>query len=97
MTRVAPNLSATAPNSGCAAPQTNWPIASAKLIDTMPRPVAVLIGDRNRPVDCRAPIVIIRIAADASSSGHCDRLFSWRCGVACVVLMRPPRAGPSGG
>src|SRR5215471_16436306 len=63
-----PYLSETAPNTGCAAPQTNCPTATAKLIEAMPRPVDVLIGDTKRPVVCRAPIVIIRIAAAESIS-----------------------------
>jgi len=34
------------------------------------RPVDVLIDDTNRPVVWRAPMVIIRIAAEQSSSGQ---------------------------
>jgi hypothetical protein len=37
----------------------------AKLIVTMPSPVAVLSGATNNPNDWRAPIVIISIAAAA--------------------------------
>ena len=73
MMRVGPNLSATAPNTGCAAPHTNCPTASAKLIETMPSPVDVLIGEMKSPVDWRAPIVIIRIAAAASIIGQSAR------------------------
>ncbi len=73
MTRIEPYLSATAPKIGCATPHMNWPTASAKLIDAMPRPVAVLIGDRNRPMVWRAPMVIIMMAAAASISAQAAR------------------------
>ena len=43
--------------------------AIAKLIATMPRPVAELSGERNRPWDCRAPIVIVMMAAAAVLAG----------------------------
>src|SRR5258706_13124237 len=72
-TRTVPYLSAMAPKIGCDTPQTNWPIASAKLILTMPSCVAVLIGDTNRPVVTREPIVIIRIAAAAIIRIHAAR------------------------
>ena len=65
-TRAGPNRSASAPASGCAAPQTNCPTAIAKLIVTMLTPVDPLIGNTNNPCACRAPIVIINIAAAAS-------------------------------
>src|SRR5687767_3099092 len=55
---------------GCEAPQTNCPIAIAKLIVAMPRPVVVFSGETNSPIDCRAPIVIIRMAAATSMKGH---------------------------
>ncbi len=68
MTLAEPHLSATAPNTGWAAPQTNWPMAMAKLIEAIPRPVEVLIGDMNKPVVKRAPMVIIRMAEAARIS-----------------------------
>jgi hypothetical protein len=50
----------------------NCPTASAKLMATMPNPVAVLSGEMNSPSDCRAPIVIVRMAAATSTRGQCD-------------------------
>src|SRR5205823_4301867 len=73
ITLTDPYLSAIAPKIGCDAPQTNWPTASAKLIDTMPRPVAVFSGDTKRPVVCRMPIVSIRIAAAVRLNNHTRR------------------------
>lgn len=35
----------------------------AKLTVTIPKPVEVFNGDRNKPNDCRIPIVTARIAA----------------------------------
>ena len=61
-----PQRSAAAPASGCTAPQVNCAIASAKLMVAMPKPVLVLIGPTNRPMDWRAPMVIIRMPAAAS-------------------------------
>ena len=61
-----PCRSASAPARGCTAPQTNWAIASAKLIVTMPRPVELLIGETKRPSVLRAPIVTMRTAAAAN-------------------------------
>ena len=63
---------------GCAAPQVNCPTASTKLIATIPRPVAVLSGDTNSPIDCRAPMVIIRIAAAINMSGQGEMLTGSR-------------------
>ncbi len=68
--RPGPNRSASAPNTGCARPQLNWPIAAARLIATIPRPVAAFSGAMNRPIVWRAPIVIIRIAEAISSSSQ---------------------------
>ena len=48
----------------------NWPIAAARLIATMPRPVAAFSGAMNRPMVWREPIVIIRIAEAISSSNQ---------------------------
>jgi len=36
----------------------------------MPSPVAVSSGTRNRPSDCRAPIVTTRMAAADNTSGQ---------------------------
>ena len=49
----------------------------------MPRPVVVLIGDTNSPIDCRAPIVTISIAAAISVTPH-----QARCG---FPVMNGPR------
>src|SRR5450631_98532 len=46
-------------------PHVNWPMASARLIIVMPRPVELLSGETKSPIDCRAPIVTMRIAAAA--------------------------------
>ena len=73
MTFTAPYLSAIAPKTGCAAPNTNCPTASAKLIATTETPVDCVIGIRNRPDVCRAPMVMSRIALAASISVH-----NWR-------------------
>jgi len=51
----------------------NCPMAMAKLMLAMPRPVAVLIGERNRPVVRRAPMVIIRMALAARISAQAAR------------------------
>src|SRR3974390_2524404 len=59
--------SARSPKSGCAAPQANWPTASAKLMVTIPRPVDVLSGETNRPIVWRRPTVTAMIAAEAST------------------------------
>ena len=40
ITRPGPKRSARAPKNGCEKPQVNCPIAIARLIDTMPKPVA---------------------------------------------------------
>ena len=69
-TRPGPRWSASAPNSGCTAPQTNWPMARAKLISAMPRPVLWPIGLISRPCDWRMPMVISSIAVAASGSGQ---------------------------
>ena len=87
MTGAGPYLSATAPNTGCDAPHMNWPTAMAKLIEAMPRPVAVFNGDRNRPVVRRAAIVIIRIALAARIRPQAAR------GVVAVVVMSSPSVG----
>jgi hypothetical protein len=39
---------------------------------TMPSPVAVFSGETKSPSDWRAPMVIMRIAAAANSSGQTD-------------------------
>src|SRR5689334_21769677 len=57
ITRAAPMRSASMPANGCAAPQVSWLTAMAKLIVATPRPVAQLIGDRNRPTTVREPLV----------------------------------------
>ena len=55
----------------------NWPTAMAKLMVAMPRPVWVFRGETNSPIDCRAPIVIIRMAA-ATSMNHQALRFAER-------------------
>jgi hypothetical protein len=83
-TRAEPYLSAIAPKIGWVMPQTNWPIAIAKLILTMPRPVEVLSGETKSPVVTREPIVIIRMAAADSTSIQYARV---ECSVfECIVL-----------
>ena len=49
----------------------------------MPRPVELLSGDTNRPSDCRAPMVTIRIAAAAKVTIQTPRVP----GVAFVVVV----------
>ena len=68
MTLAGPYLSAIAPKMGWEAPHISWATAMAKLMVATPRPVEVLMGDRNRPVVRRAPIVIIRMALAARIS-----------------------------
>ena len=68
ITRTGPARSAMIPKTGCAAPHTNWPTASAKLTVTMPRPVLVFRGETKSPSDWRMPIVTARIAAPAMAS-----------------------------
>jgi len=46
-----PWRSAMAPASGWMAPQVNCPMASAKLMVAMPRPVVSLSGAMNNPCD----------------------------------------------
>ena len=70
MTRAGPWRSAIAPNSGCDAPHTNWPTASARLMSAMSSPVDRLTGAMYRPSDCRAPVVMSKIAAAESISGQ---------------------------
>src|SRR3954469_13185114 len=48
---------------GCTAPQTNCPMAMARLMVAMPSPVEVFSGDRNSPCDCREPMVTMSSAA----------------------------------
>jgi hypothetical protein len=74
-TRAGPKRSATAPATGATAPQKNCPTAIAKLIVTMLTPVDPLIGKTNNPCDCRAPIVIINIAAAAKVMNSHEELF----------------------
>ncbi len=79
-----PQRSATAPASGCVAPQTNCATASAKLMVAMPRPELVLMGLTNSPIDCRAPMVTIRMPAAASVMAMAPGDFSdlnmgWYC------------------
>src|SRR4029453_4513915 len=50
---------------GWITPHMSCPTASARLIMVMPRPVELFSGETNKPSDCRAPIVTIRIAAAA--------------------------------
>ena len=45
----------------------NWPMANAKLKATIETPVDWVIGNRNRPVVWRTPIVIMRMAAEAKT------------------------------
>src|SRR5215470_12584079 len=61
-----------APNIGCDAPHVNCPTAMAKLMVTMPKPVALFKGDTNRPNDCRAPMVIAQIAAAVITRGQSE-------------------------
>ena len=70
-TCVGPCLSAMAPKTGCTAPQTNWPMASAKLMEAMPIPVLSWIGAMNRPVVWRTPMVSISMADAVSSRPQC--------------------------
>ena len=67
-TGAGPKRSATAPATGATAPHINCPTAIAKLIVTMLTPVEPLMGKTNNPCDCRAPIVIINIAAAAKTT-----------------------------
>ncbi len=52
------------------------PIASAKLMVAMPRPVAELSGEMNRPNDWRTPIVTIRKAAAARVTAKALLVFA---------------------
>ena len=92
-TPVEPRLSAIAPKTGCTAPQVNCPMASAKLIAAIPMPVLWWIGVTNRPVVCRAPMVIINMPAAASSRPQCMR----GADDSVVVFMRPPRGADAAG
>ena len=60
--------SATMPANGCVRPHHNWPNANATLMLARPRPVAVFIVFRNRPIDWRTPIVTAKVPAAASST-----------------------------
>ena len=55
----------------------NCPTASAKLIATIETPVDCVMGIRNRPEVCRAPMVMSRMAAAASVSVHSCRGLDW--------------------
>ena len=69
-TRPAPMRSATAPANGCVRPQNSWPKAKARLMLPRPSPVEVLIGERNRPMVWRVPIVSAKVPAAASSTSQ---------------------------
>ncbi len=48
----------------------SWLTAAAKLMVAMPRPVDVLIGERNRPNDARDPKVMASTVHAAAISIH---------------------------
>ena len=77
-----PQRSAAAPASGCTAPQVNCATAIAKLMVTMPSPVDVFSGPRNKPIDWRAPMVTIKMPAAASVM---PRAPEWRSSLNMVV------------
>jgi hypothetical protein len=86
MTLKEPTRSASMPKSGCTAPHVNWATAIAKLIVTIPRPVEVFNGDKNKPMDCRIPMVTARIAA-----AEITKVQNVRCAViktSCIELKR---------
>jgi hypothetical protein len=58
------------PAKGCAAPQVSWLTATAKLIVAMPRPVAVLSGEMNRPNTVREPMVMASSSTAAPTRSH---------------------------
>ena len=69
-TRPAPMRSATAPANGWVRPQNSWPKANARLMLPSPSPVEVLIGERNRPMVWRVPMVSAKVPAAASSTSQ---------------------------
>ena len=69
-TRPAPMRSATAPANGCVSPQNSCPKANARLMLPRPSPVEVLIGDRNRPMVWRVPMVSAKVPAAANSTNQ---------------------------
>ena len=68
-------------------------MAIAKLIAAIPKPVWVLSGDINSPIDWRAPIVIARIIAAGSikpnnadwPAGDRKLVLEGFCGAAAVI------------
>ena len=95
-----PARSASAPKMGWAAPHTNWPTASAKLMVTMPRPVEVLSGDTNRPSVLRMPMVTASISAAEMTSIQYWRLafmhrFPDGLGSAASARSMPPCSAPT--
>src|ERR1700685_791512 len=54
-------------------PHISCPMASAKLMVAMSRPVDPLSGAMKSPIDCRAPIVTMRMAAAARVTPHALR------------------------
>ena len=69
-TLPAPTLSAMAPANGWVRPHQSWPKAKARLMLPRPRPVAVLSGERNRPMVWRVPMVRAKVPAAASSTSQ---------------------------
>ncbi|MBM7865223.1 hypothetical protein JOC69_000080 [Heliobacterium gestii] len=66
-------MSAIAPKMGCANPQKNCPTARAKLMETIPNPVALWRGETKSPTDCLAPIVIAKMVAEQIINSQTDR------------------------